>query len=57
MVRNGRAERELVRIVQRQPGTVLVDAKVGDGDDVVVEGIQRMRQGLNVEAVPAGPNS
>lgn len=58
VVRRGRAEREPVRVVQRQEGTVLVDAAVGAGEAVVVEGIQRMRQGLNVVVVdPSGPSS
>ncbi|MBT5413858.1 MAG: efflux RND transporter periplasmic adaptor subunit [Rhodospirillaceae bacterium] len=50
VLRDGKAERETVRIVQRQEGTVLVDAAVAAGEAVVVEGIQRMRPGLAVTA-------
>lgn len=48
VVREGAAQRVPVRIVQRQEGTVLVDAPVEAGARVVVEGIQRMRDGLAV---------
>jgi RND family efflux transporter MFP subunit len=55
VVREGRAEREPVRIVQRQEGTVMVDARVAAGEAVVVEGIQRMREGQEVSLV--GPST
>ena len=48
VIRDGKAERVLVTIVQRQEGTVLVDAPVQPGEAIVVEGIQRMRDGLEV---------
>jgi membrane fusion protein (multidrug efflux system) len=58
VIRDGKAERETVLIVQRQEGTVLVDAAVAAGEAVVVEGIQRMRQGLEVSIEdPAEPSS
>jgi membrane fusion protein (multidrug efflux system) len=49
VIRDGKAERETARVVQRQEGTVLVDAAVAAGEPVVVEGIQRMRPGLEVQ--------
>ncbi|MDZ7643128.1 MAG: hypothetical protein U5K76_02140 [Woeseiaceae bacterium] len=45
---DGRAQRVNVEIVQRQQGQVLVDAAIGEGELVVVEGIQRMREGTRV---------
>lgn len=47
-VEDGKARREAVRIVQRQQGRVLIDADVGEGELIVVEGIQRMRDGIDI---------
>ncbi|GAK46200.1 HlyD family secretion protein [Tepidicaulis marinus] len=47
-VRGGKAERVSVTIVQRQEGHVLVDGALEKGDLVVKEGLQRMREGLDV---------
>ncbi|HSD70172.1 MAG TPA: efflux RND transporter periplasmic adaptor subunit [Woeseiaceae bacterium] len=49
---DGRAQRVPVQIVQRQKGTVLVDADVDAGTLIVVEGIQRMRDGIDVSYEP-----
>jgi RND family efflux transporter MFP subunit len=51
VVRGGQAAREPVRIVQRQQGVVLVEGHLEDGEPVVVEGIQRMRPGIDVTLV------
>ena len=51
-VRGGRAERVPVRVVQRQEGVILVDAALAAGEPVVVEGVQRMRPGIEVNFVP-----
>lgn len=48
VVREGRAERVGVVVVQRQQGEVLVDGALDKGDVVVREGVQRMRDGLDV---------
>jgi RND family efflux transporter MFP subunit len=48
----GEARRMSVDIVQRNEGRVLVDADLARGDLVVVEGIQRMRDGIPVEHAP-----
>lgn len=48
----GEARRMPVDIVQRNEGRVLVDADLARGDLVVVEGIQRMRDGVPVEHAP-----
>ncbi len=45
---DGRADRKPARIVQRREGRVLLDADLDVGDIVVVEGIQRMRDGIGV---------
>jgi RND family efflux transporter MFP subunit len=47
-VADGKAYRATVRIVQRQQGRVLLDANVQEGELIVVEGIQRMREGIDV---------
>ncbi|MGB5258640.1 MAG: efflux RND transporter periplasmic adaptor subunit [Woeseiaceae bacterium] len=45
---NGAAAKVPVRIVQRREGRVLIDGALNDGDVIVVEGTQRMRDGLPV---------
>jgi multidrug efflux pump subunit AcrA (membrane-fusion protein) len=52
-VRDGHAVRVDVAILQRQDGEVLVDAPLETGDLVVVEGVQRMREGTAVARAPA----
>ncbi|MEQ8860274.1 MAG: efflux RND transporter periplasmic adaptor subunit [Pseudomonadales bacterium] len=52
-VREGRADRVDARVVQRRQGRVLVDAALADGERVVAEGVQRMRQGTLVRALDA----
>lgn len=49
---DGEARRMPVDIVQRNEGRILVDAELARGDLVVVEGIQRMRDGIPVEHAP-----
>lgn len=53
-VDDGRAKRRPVRIVQRQQGKVLLDAEIEAGELVVVEGIQRMREGISVSYEDTG---
>lgn len=48
VVKNGRAHRTNVRIVQRNTASVLVDANFSDGDLVVVQGVQNVRDGAEV---------
>lgn len=48
VVRGGAARRVPVQIIQRQEGTTLIDGAVQDGELIVVEGIQRMREGTPV---------
>ncbi len=57
VVRDGKAERMPVRIIQRNTETVLVEAALNEGEQVVTEGIHTIRQGAPVmiagEAAPA----
>lgn len=48
LVKDGKAERTAVRIVQRNTDSVLVDASIAEGDIVVTEGIHVVRQGVGV---------
>lgn len=52
---DGTARRVPAVIVQRQGGRVLVDADLRRGDLVVVEGLHRMREGVQTEILPAKP--
>lgn len=57
-VRDGKAVRVPAVIIERREGRVLVDAALREGETVVVEGVQRLREGTPVEIVsrpePAG---
>ena len=44
----GKAVRKPVRIIERREGRVLVDGDLASGDIIVVEGVQRMRDGIDV---------
>lgn len=48
VVRDGKAARVPVAIIQREEGYTMVDGELEDGEPVVVEGIQRMREGVQV---------
>ena len=52
IVRDGRAERLPVGVVQRAQGRVLIDAALDEDTLVVVEGLQRMRTGVDVAYEP-----
>ena len=47
-VNDGTAVRKPVRIIDRREGRVLVDGDLVSGDIIVVEGVQRMREGVEV---------
>lgn len=49
----GRAERTPVRIVQRNPENVLVQAQLSPGDEVVTEGVLSLREGADVRVAGA----
>lgn len=50
-VTDGKAEKVPVRIIQRNPDAVLVEAKLSEGDRVVTEGVQRVRAGRAVQVI------
>jgi membrane fusion protein (multidrug efflux system) len=47
-VNDGTAVRKPVHIIERREGRVLVDGDLVSGDIIVVEGVQRMREGIEV---------
>ena len=47
--KDGRTERIAATIIQRNPDDVLVDAAIRPGDQIVVEGLQRLRNGAEVK--------
>lgn len=49
-MKDGKAERVPVKIIQRNPENVLVDGPLVAGDMVVSEGMQRVRQGAKLTA-------
>lgn len=50
-VADGKAERVFVEVLKRSEGWVLLEAPLSEGDVVVVEGVQRLRPGREVEIV------
>lgn len=46
---DGKVERVPAAIIQRNPDSVLVDAKIAKGDLIVTEGVQRLRDGARVK--------
>ncbi len=56
-VRDGRATRLPIRILQRNSDVVLVDATLLPGDLVVTEGVQSLRPGSEVQVAPTAPDT
>ncbi len=58
-VRDGTAERVEVELVRRRAGLVIVHGPLSEGDQIVVEGTQRLRDGRAVQVLndPAEPNT
>lgn len=54
-IKGGQADRVRATIVERRKGQVLIEAALEAGDTVVMEGTQRLRQGMAVEIRPSGP--
>ena len=54
---DGVSEKVRVRVIQRDPDVVLVDAALEEGDPVIIEGIQRLREGGAVRQANAGASS
>ncbi|RUO41095.1 efflux transporter periplasmic adaptor subunit [Pseudidiomarina aestuarii] len=51
--RDGRAFRVNVQIKQRLQGRILVAGEIQLGDELVIEGVQQLRQGQNIEVLSA----
>jgi len=49
-----KAEKIFVKLVRRDGGHILVDGPLQNGDLVVVEGVQGLRAGQNLDARPFG---
>ncbi len=54
VVRDGKARRIPVTITSRRDGTVLVDGGLRTGDRVIVEGVQKVRDGQDIRLVRGG---
>lgn len=52
VARDGVAERVAVRIIQRNSDSVLVEGQVAAGDLVIIEGVQSLRPGSELEILP-----
>ena len=50
-VREGKAVRVPVSIASRREGTVLLDAKIGRGTPIIIEGVQKVREGQAVRLI------
>lgn len=51
MIRDGKADRENVRVADRRQGRVFLDGNIKEGETVVVEGGLRLAEGVVVELV------
>ena len=56
LVKDGKVERRVVTIGQRQNGQVEVLTGLAVGEVIVVRGVQRVRQGMQVQTKPAFPD-
>lgn len=54
-VNDGKSERVPVKIIQRNPDRVLVDAAIAENDQVITEGVQRLRDGGAIAIAGAEP--
>jgi membrane fusion protein (multidrug efflux system) len=50
--KDGKAEKVFVKLVRRDRGQLLVDGDLRPGDQIVVEGVQGLRAGQALEAIP-----
>ncbi len=53
-IADGKIEKVFVKIVRRDKGRILIDGPLKAGDTIVVEGVQGLRVGQPVKAVPFG---
>lgn len=54
ITKDGKAERVAARIIQRNANAVLVDGALAEGDTIVTEGVQNVREGGGVTIKGAG---
>lgn len=54
---DGKADKVSIAIVQRNADRVLVDAEIAEGDTIVTEGVQNVRQGGEVQIAGAAASS
>jgi RND family efflux transporter MFP subunit len=54
LVRDGVAEKVMTQVISRKGGNVLLEGDIREGDQVVVEGLQRLRPGATVELLGNG---
>lgn len=57
IIRDGIAEKVMARVVARKAGRVLLDGELKQGDVIVIEGLQRLRPGTQVEILQSEPNA
>lgn len=57
VIRDGKARRTPVRVIQRNTESVLVDADIAEGDLVVIEGVHAVREGLEPLIAGAEPRA
>lgn len=53
LIEDAKAKRVPVKIVRRDANTVLVEGRIKAGDRIVIEGVQRLRPGRNVQLAEA----
>ena len=51
LIRDGVAEKIPARVIARKAGRALIDGEIKDGEHVVIEGLQRLRAGQDVEVL------
>ena len=56
-VRESRASRTPISLISRRAGSVLADAALEEGDLIVVEGVQKVREGTPVDTGASAPPS
>ena len=49
IIRDGKAAKTMARVVSRKGGQVLLEGDIKEGEPVVIEGLQRLRDGVPVE--------
>lgn len=54
LIRNGKAEKVMTSVKARKSGNVLLEGDINDGDQVVVEGLQRLKPDSDVQILGGG---